>query len=198
MSEPSKPKVAHGYSVMSSNYKLHCITHDSSGCPYLRLPLHTGPLRQTARQQPRMRPQTVAFSSHPAAHKGGHWPACSLPDVCTPADAQETALSAHARPWHGFACVRRRVRATWNSISHTGVARRNQLMNLRVWRAQDDPRRACSSRAAARAPVTASAVGAVSERLEQPNSAAASSTLRRALQLSLSARLLCSVIMRFI
>ena len=108
------------------------------------------------------------FSSHTAAHKAGHWPACSLPDVCTPASAQETALSAHARPWHGFACVRRRVRATCNSISHTGVARRYQLMNLRVWRAQDDPRRACSSRAAARAPVTASAVGAVSERLEQP------------------------------
>ena len=50
-------------------------------------------------------------------------------------------------------------------ITHCGVARRYQLMNLRVWRAQDDPRRACSSRAAARAPVTASAVGAVSERL---------------------------------
>ena len=138
----------------------------------------TQPLRKPATCHPAVCP----MSAHLPTHRG--------------------PLSAHMRDHgHGMdlrvcgdVCV---LRATWNSVSHTGVARGYQLMHLRVWRAHDDPRRACSSRAAARAPVTASAVGAVSERLDGSNSAAASSSLRRALQLSLSARLSCSAIMRF-
>ena len=58
-----------------------------------------------------------------------------------------------------------RVRATWNRAAHPGVARVAAPAEMIQDRAQYAPGRACGSRAAARAPVTASAVGAVSERL---------------------------------
>ena len=67
MSKPSQARATHGYSVMSAtlNYTATHMTH-LSGHPYPRLPLHTGPLRQTARHQPRMRPQTSGVQQPPS------------------------------------------------------------------------------------------------------------------------------------
>ena len=64
ISKPSQARATHGYSVVSSNSKLHCNTHDSSGHPYPRLPLHTGPLTANG----------TASAPHEAADSGVQQP----------------------------------------------------------------------------------------------------------------------------